>query len=142
MSQKKRKIKKKKKNKHKNNAMLENIGGGELLVIIIIIFIFFGPKKLPEIGKYFGKGIFQFRNALKEVQSNLNIQENITDLKRTIDLGPSLSDSFREVKDKLDIEGTFNNLHNETELKSDSEIKKESNPKIEPTQEQSKDPEK
>ena len=30
--------------------MFENVGGGELLVILFVILIFFGPKKMPELG--------------------------------------------------------------------------------------------
>ena len=37
--------------------MFDNIGGSELLVILFVVFIFFGPKKLPELGKSIGKGI-------------------------------------------------------------------------------------
>jgi sec-independent protein translocase protein TatA len=51
--------------------MFENIGGGELLVILFIIFIFFGPKKLPEIGKSIGKGIKEFRSAMRGIQEDI-----------------------------------------------------------------------
>ena len=51
--------------------MLENIGGTELLVILFVIFIFFGPKKMPEIGKSLGKGIREFRTAMRSVQSDI-----------------------------------------------------------------------
>ena len=48
--------------------MFENIGGSEILVILFVVFIFFGPKKLPELGKNIGKGIREFRNAMSSVQ--------------------------------------------------------------------------
>lgn len=51
--------------------MFENIGGGELLVILFVMFIFFGPKKLPEIGKNLGKGIKQFKDAMRGVQEDI-----------------------------------------------------------------------
>ena len=35
--------------------MFENIGGGELLLVLLVVFIFFGPKKLPELGKNLGR---------------------------------------------------------------------------------------
>jgi sec-independent protein translocase protein TatA len=79
--------------------MLENIGGGEILVILIIVFIFFGPQKLPEIGKYLGKGISSFRNAMNDVKSNLNIDENLTDIKKNFDVYENLN----KLKDDLDI---------------------------------------
>jgi sec-independent protein translocase protein TatA len=55
--------------------MFENIGGSELLVILFVIFIFFGPKKLPEIGKSLGKGIREFKSAMRSVQTDI---ENAT----------------------------------------------------------------
>lgn len=51
--------------------MFENIGGTELLVIVFIMFIFFGPKKLPEMGKNIGKGIREFRKAMSGIQEDL-----------------------------------------------------------------------
>ncbi len=51
--------------------MFENIGGSELLVILFVVFIFFGPRKLPEIGKSIGKGIRQFRDAMADVQRDI-----------------------------------------------------------------------
>ena len=41
-----------------------------LLVILAIALIFFGPQKLPELGKAFGQGIRNFKHSLKEVQSD------------------------------------------------------------------------
>ena len=59
--------------------MFENIGGGELLVILFVVFIFFGPKKLPELGKNIGKGIKEFRNAMNSVQRDIeNSTKDIT----------------------------------------------------------------
>ncbi len=51
--------------------MFENIGGGELLVILFIVVIFFGPKKLPELGKSIGKGIKEFRSAMRGLQDDI-----------------------------------------------------------------------
>ena len=51
--------------------MFENIGGGELLLVLLVVFIFFGPKKLPELGKNLGKGIREFKNAMRGLQDDL-----------------------------------------------------------------------
>jgi sec-independent protein translocase protein TatA len=51
--------------------MFENIGGSELLVVLFVVFIFFGPKKLPELGKSLGKGIREFRNAMRGMQKDI-----------------------------------------------------------------------
>ncbi|MBI3756673.1 MAG: twin-arginine translocase TatA/TatE family subunit [Deltaproteobacteria bacterium] len=41
------------------------LGIGELLLILIIVLIVFGAGKLPEIGEGLGKGIKNFRKAVK-----------------------------------------------------------------------------
>jgi sec-independent protein translocase protein TatA len=37
-----------------------------LLVILVIALIFFGPKKLPELGTGLAQGIRSFKDSLKE----------------------------------------------------------------------------
>ena len=41
------------------------LGIGELLVILVIVMIVFGAGKLPEIGEGLGRGIRNFRKAVK-----------------------------------------------------------------------------
>jgi len=41
------------------------LGMGELLVILVIVLIIFGAGRLPEIGEGIGKGIRNFRKAVK-----------------------------------------------------------------------------
>ena len=55
--------------------MFENIGGSELLVVLFVVFIFFGPKKLPELGKNLGKGIREFKKAMRGVEQDI---KNVT----------------------------------------------------------------
>ncbi len=59
--------------------MFENIGGGELLLILFVVFIFFGPKKLPELGKSIGKGIKEFRSAMRGLQDDIQNSTKIDD---------------------------------------------------------------
>ena len=59
--------------------MFENIGGGELLLILFVVFIFFGPKKLPELGKTLGKGIREFRSAMRGIQEDIESTTKIND---------------------------------------------------------------
>jgi sec-independent protein translocase protein TatA len=51
--------------------MLENIGGTELLVVLFVVFLLFGPRKLPELGKSLGKGMREFRKAMKGIQQDI-----------------------------------------------------------------------
>jgi TatA/E family protein of Tat protein translocase len=51
--------------------MFENVGGGELLVILFVVFLFFGPNKIPEIGKNIGKGMKEIRKAMNSVRKDI-----------------------------------------------------------------------
>ena len=42
------------------------LGMSELIVILIIALIIFGPNKLPEIGRAFGKAIAEFRGYARD----------------------------------------------------------------------------
>lgn len=47
--------------------MFGGLGIWELLVIFLIVLLFFGARRLPEIGGSLGKGIREFKDSLKEV---------------------------------------------------------------------------
>ena len=51
--------------------MLENVGGSELLLILFVLFIFFGPKKLPSLGKSLGRGVRELKNAMRRVKQDV-----------------------------------------------------------------------
>ncbi len=46
--------------------MSEGIGKTELLVIAVISLVFFGGKKLPQLGRGLGDAIHEFRKAFSE----------------------------------------------------------------------------
>ncbi len=41
------------------------LGLPELVVILVIVVVLFGASRLPQIGEGLGKGIKNFRNAIK-----------------------------------------------------------------------------
>ncbi len=41
-----------------------------LLIILAVALIFFGPQKLPELGKGLAEGIRNFRKSVKDVTSD------------------------------------------------------------------------
>lgn len=48
-----------------------NLGAGEIIIIVLVILIFFGPKKIPEIAQGIGKGMREFKKAMKDVEDEL-----------------------------------------------------------------------
>ncbi len=41
------------------------LGAGEILVILAVVLLLFGPSKLPKLGEGLGKGLANFRNAMR-----------------------------------------------------------------------------
>ncbi|MCU0424768.1 MAG: twin-arginine translocase TatA/TatE family subunit [Candidatus Kapabacteria bacterium] len=56
-----------------------DVGGGELLLVVIAILLLFGPEKLPELARSFGKGMSHLRNVQTEFQRNLNAMADEVD---------------------------------------------------------------
>lgn len=49
--------------------MLPNLGFTEIIILLLILVLFFGAKRIPEIGSSIGKGIKEFKRGLKEEPS-------------------------------------------------------------------------
>ena len=45
--------------------MFSNIGIPGLILLLVIALVIFGPSKLPEIGRAFGRTLTEFKNAIK-----------------------------------------------------------------------------
>ena len=54
--------------------MFGSIGGPELLLIFLVALLVFGPRKLPELGRMFGKGLAEFRRATGELRESLEME--------------------------------------------------------------------
>jgi sec-independent protein translocase protein TatA len=52
--------------------MFGTLGMPEIVVIFILALLLFGPKKLPELGRTFGKAMTEFRRAQSELKSTFD----------------------------------------------------------------------
>lgn len=50
------------------------LGIPEMIFIFVFALLIFGPKKLPELGKSFGKGMAEFRRASNELKSTFQTE--------------------------------------------------------------------
>ena len=55
----------------KGGATPGNLGMTEILLIGLALLLYFGPSKLPELGKSLGKGIGEFKKASKAITDEL-----------------------------------------------------------------------
>lgn len=57
-------------------AVFQQFGWPEILIILFLALLIFGAKRLPEIGKSFGKSLREFKDATKgltdDVKSGLD----------------------------------------------------------------------
>jgi sec-independent protein translocase protein TatA len=49
---------------------LFNLGGQEMIILLIIGVLLFG-RKLPEVGRYLGKGIVEFKKGIKGLEDGI-----------------------------------------------------------------------
>lgn len=56
--------------------MFGNLGAGEIILIVLAILILFGAKKIPELAQGIGKGMKEFRKAVKEVEDDIKNPED------------------------------------------------------------------
>jgi TatA/E family protein of Tat protein translocase len=61
-----------------------DIGLPELLVIVAIALIVFGPQKLPELAKAFGKAMREFKKATEDIKESFNAEtQDLREIGRT-----------------------------------------------------------
>lgn len=61
-----------------------NLGMGELLVILLIALLFFGAKRIPEIARSLGRGIYEFKSGIQTgLQSGIQNDTKNSDVQST-----------------------------------------------------------
>ena len=51
------------------------MGHWEILMILVVVLLLFGAKRIPEMAQGLGKGIREFRKAVKDVQEEITLPE-------------------------------------------------------------------
>jgi sec-independent protein translocase protein TatA len=72
-------------------ALLGDLGGGELLVIGVLALLLFGSKRLPELGRAFGRAMREFKRATS------GVEENLREVMRDLPPPPTLKPAPRQV---------------------------------------------
>ena len=70
------------------------MGPMEIILILLVALLLFGAKRIPEIAQGLGKGITEFKRAVRDVQGEI---ENATD---TTSPPPNQTNSTQETKEK------------------------------------------
>ncbi len=56
--------------------MFGNLGVGEILLIFLVILVLFGAKKIPDLAQGLGKGMKEFKKAIKDVEEDIKSETN------------------------------------------------------------------
>ena len=51
-------------------------GGPEWILIVLAIILLFGAKRIPELARGLGRGIREFKDASKEIKSEIDREAN------------------------------------------------------------------
>jgi TatA/E family protein of Tat protein translocase len=80
-----------------------NIGLPELLIIVAIALIVFGPNKLPELAKAFGKAMREFKKATEEIKESFEAEtKDLEELKSNLTQENLLTDLAEEVTSSVE----------------------------------------
>jgi sec-independent protein translocase protein TatA len=52
------------------NDMLGGIGVTGVILLVLIALLLFGPNKLPELGRAFGRTLREFKNGAKDIMED------------------------------------------------------------------------
>lgn len=53
------------------SLFIGGLGGTEIIIILFAILLLFGAKRIPELARGMGRGIREFKDATKEIKSDL-----------------------------------------------------------------------
>ena len=89
--------------------MIGSLGFPEIILIFVVVLLLFGPKKLPDFARTFGKALKEFRKTVNEAKSTIEEEIDKADLNVTEDLkeiNRDIKDLNHEIKSiaSLDIE--------------------------------------
>lgn len=76
------------------------LGFQEMIFIFVFALVIFGPKKLPELGRTFGKGMAEFRRASNELKGTFQREmDNIERETRVDEARKAASEANKALKD-------------------------------------------
>ena len=56
--------------------MFSNLGPLEIFLIVLVVLLLFGAKKIPELAQGVGKGMREFKKAIKDVEQDIKVDDN------------------------------------------------------------------
>lgn len=57
-------------------GLFRNFGVWEILILLFVVLLFFGPKRLPEMGRSLGRGMREFKDSITGNNPNDDEEED------------------------------------------------------------------
>lgn len=51
--------------------MFNGVGGSEIILVLLVILLLFGSKRIPGFSRALGRGMSEFRRAMKEIREEI-----------------------------------------------------------------------
>jgi Tat protein translocase TatB subunit len=93
--------------------ILDSLGNTELLLILAAALIFFGPRRLPQLGRQVGKSLAEFRRASEDFKQTWEREVNLDNFEKGIEpeshFLSSASDKIRAAREAAarELNGVF-----------------------------------
>ena len=102
-----------------------DLGMGEIIFILFVILMLFGAESIPKFARTFGKVIFEFKNATKDIQDS--IVDSARDIKSQVDGGNSVQNQITKPFKQAfnDVEKTVNHTSSSVNQNLNSKNKSE-----------------
>ncbi|HEY8204217.1 MAG TPA: twin-arginine translocase TatA/TatE family subunit [Pyrinomonadaceae bacterium] len=65
--------------------ILDSLGNSELLLILAAALIFFGPRRLPQLGRQLGKSLGEFRRASEDFKQTWEREVNLDNFEKGLE---------------------------------------------------------
>ena len=85
-----------------------NIGLGEILIVLVVAFVVVGPDDLPRVARWLGRGVRKLRLLIRDIKQETGwdevekevreVQKDVRQTVRELDISADLKDAAREVK--------------------------------------------
>ncbi len=88
-----------------------NIGISELIVVLLIAFLVVGPKDLPRVGAWLGRGMKKIRALLREVREEAGLdsldrevkemRQDLNRIRKETDASSELKEEIKTIRDSI-----------------------------------------
>lgn len=80
--------------------ILDSLGNTELLLILVAALIFFGPRRLPQLGRQLGKSLGEFRRASDDFKRTWEREVNLDNYEKGLEPARSfLDDATQKIRE-------------------------------------------